>query len=474
MLEWSLVNLGAWAVQAAALVAVGVWLPMRLRLGAPRVRLVVFRALLVACIALPLVQPWEPAPAPVVPEAAAPPPDRADGRGSEPAVSARRLRRPHARPVFSFERVRAAVACAAVGRDCGGRSPGRRRGSPRVAGRRSGVSGSAPPVVVADRREGGGHRGGHPRRRHPRVVPRVAARAPSRHVRPPPPRRPGPPWLHRARAAAAAGDCLPRVAARAAAGLAPRARRRTGARAPLVPPGDLVAGRADSPERGAVDRPRGRRPRRRSPVVPARAARAGRGRRRPAAPAGALFPGSRSLAEARRDVDGRGVYVPPATRRFRRARLRRSRDGRLGCRPGVPVAGRRSRRPASGAAGSARTAGHAGPTAAATAACGSQGDCAGRARATAAAAVGAASGLSTAPAPTLDEATLKQNIQANPKDTANYFVLARLYEKAGDLAKAEATLEAAVKAAPKRSQRLPAVRRIPQPERRTSTRRWTR
>ncbi len=52
-------------------------------------------------------------------------------------------------------------------------------------------------------------------------------------------------------------------------------------------------------------------------------------------------------------------------------------------------------------------------------------------------------------APKLDEATLKQRIQASPKDTANYFMLAKLYEDAGDMARALATLEAAVKAAPK-------------------------
>jgi len=36
MVEWSLANLGAWSAQVAALVAAGVWLPTRLRLGAPR------------------------------------------------------------------------------------------------------------------------------------------------------------------------------------------------------------------------------------------------------------------------------------------------------------------------------------------------------------------------------------------------------------------------------------------------------
>jgi beta-lactamase regulating signal transducer with metallopeptidase domain len=109
MLEWSLVNLGAWAVQTAALVVVGVWLPMRLRLGAPSVRLVLFRALLVACIALPLVQPWSPATAPVVPTDAAPPQvELAPVAGS---VAASASPAPTAvSPAFRFERVRAAVA----------------------------------------------------------------------------------------------------------------------------------------------------------------------------------------------------------------------------------------------------------------------------------------------------------------------------------------------------------------------------
>jgi periplasmic protein TonB len=64
MLEWSLANLGAWSVQAAAVVVAGAWLPTRLRLGVPSARLVVFRVLLVACVALPLAQPWKPAPPP--------------------------------------------------------------------------------------------------------------------------------------------------------------------------------------------------------------------------------------------------------------------------------------------------------------------------------------------------------------------------------------------------------------------------
>ena len=33
MAQWSLANLAAWAVQVTVLVAAGVWLPARLRLG---------------------------------------------------------------------------------------------------------------------------------------------------------------------------------------------------------------------------------------------------------------------------------------------------------------------------------------------------------------------------------------------------------------------------------------------------------
>ena len=63
MVEWSLANLAAWSVQAAAVVVAGAWLPTRLRLGVPRARLLLFRLLLVGCVALPLAQPWHAAPA---------------------------------------------------------------------------------------------------------------------------------------------------------------------------------------------------------------------------------------------------------------------------------------------------------------------------------------------------------------------------------------------------------------------------
>jgi TonB family protein len=67
MAQWSLANLAAWTVQVTVLVAAGVWLPARLRLGSPRSRVVLFRTLLVACLALPLAQPWQPTSALSVP-----------------------------------------------------------------------------------------------------------------------------------------------------------------------------------------------------------------------------------------------------------------------------------------------------------------------------------------------------------------------------------------------------------------------
>lgn len=57
-------NLVAWSAQVAALVTAAAVLLALLRVTAPRVRLACWRALLVACLALPLVQPWRPAPAP--------------------------------------------------------------------------------------------------------------------------------------------------------------------------------------------------------------------------------------------------------------------------------------------------------------------------------------------------------------------------------------------------------------------------
>jgi len=61
MLEISLGNLLAWALQVAALVVAGVVLPGLLRMTSPRPRLTYLRVVLVICLALPLLQPWAPA-----------------------------------------------------------------------------------------------------------------------------------------------------------------------------------------------------------------------------------------------------------------------------------------------------------------------------------------------------------------------------------------------------------------------------
>jgi len=62
MLELSLGNLLAWAVQVAAIGAAAILLPVALRLTQPRPRLLFLRAVLAACLVLPLLQPWLPAP----------------------------------------------------------------------------------------------------------------------------------------------------------------------------------------------------------------------------------------------------------------------------------------------------------------------------------------------------------------------------------------------------------------------------
>jgi TonB family protein len=63
MLQWSMANLLAWAAQVAAIVAAGLALPVLLRVRSPGAKLVFFRALLIACMALPLLQPWAAVPA---------------------------------------------------------------------------------------------------------------------------------------------------------------------------------------------------------------------------------------------------------------------------------------------------------------------------------------------------------------------------------------------------------------------------
>ena len=60
MPELSLANVLSWAVQVAAIGLAGVLLPLLLGVTSPRARLIYLRALLVTCIALPLLQPWVP------------------------------------------------------------------------------------------------------------------------------------------------------------------------------------------------------------------------------------------------------------------------------------------------------------------------------------------------------------------------------------------------------------------------------
>ena len=81
MLELSLGNVWAWAVQVAALAGAGVLLPALLRMTSPRARLIHFRALLLVCLALPLLQPWVPEPARAVPAASVEPAELPAGGG---------------------------------------------------------------------------------------------------------------------------------------------------------------------------------------------------------------------------------------------------------------------------------------------------------------------------------------------------------------------------------------------------------
>ena len=60
MPELSLANALSWSVQIAVIAVAGVLLPLAFRVTSPRARLVYLRALLVACVALPLLQPWLP------------------------------------------------------------------------------------------------------------------------------------------------------------------------------------------------------------------------------------------------------------------------------------------------------------------------------------------------------------------------------------------------------------------------------
>jgi len=71
MFDLTFGNLVAWAVQVAAIGLAGVLLPLLLGVTSPGARLVYLRTLLVACLALPLLQPWVPVTA-AVPAAGAP------------------------------------------------------------------------------------------------------------------------------------------------------------------------------------------------------------------------------------------------------------------------------------------------------------------------------------------------------------------------------------------------------------------
>jgi TonB family protein len=96
MIELSLGNVWAWALQVAALAGAGMLLPSLLRMTSPTARLLHFRALLLVCLALPLLQPWVTPPAAVSPPATLAPvdlpaPDAAAGpsdAGSTPGAPA--------------------------------------------------------------------------------------------------------------------------------------------------------------------------------------------------------------------------------------------------------------------------------------------------------------------------------------------------------------------------------------------------
>lgn len=63
-------NIWAWAVQVAAVAAAGLVLPVLARLTSPAARLTYLRAVLLACLVLPLVQPWIPLESPGAPPGA--------------------------------------------------------------------------------------------------------------------------------------------------------------------------------------------------------------------------------------------------------------------------------------------------------------------------------------------------------------------------------------------------------------------
>ena len=94
MLQWSLANLLAWTAQVTAIVAAGLLLPRLLRVRVPGARLVFLRVLLLACLLLPLMQPWATMPARSAAPVEIPPPEimasaptpQADGAAAQVAA----------------------------------------------------------------------------------------------------------------------------------------------------------------------------------------------------------------------------------------------------------------------------------------------------------------------------------------------------------------------------------------------------
>jgi protein TonB len=101
MLELSLGNVWAWALQVAALAGVGVILPSLVRMTSPRARLLHFRALLLVCLALPLLQPWVPGQAAEAPSQAVVPLGLPGDGGAAEALGADAQAEPAPGPGFT-------------------------------------------------------------------------------------------------------------------------------------------------------------------------------------------------------------------------------------------------------------------------------------------------------------------------------------------------------------------------------------
>ncbi len=158
MVEWSLANLAAWSVQAAAVVVAGAWLPTRLRLGVPRARLLLFRLLLVACVALPLAQPWHAAPAAPAAQAPIDVPAPSPGSNASPAGPVAPAAATGAGPAhYASPRLGGVRAVGAGGPGRSGRWRCRAAG---VAGAGARVACAAAALVHTPRSAGGCHRRG--------------------------------------------------------------------------------------------------------------------------------------------------------------------------------------------------------------------------------------------------------------------------------------------------------------------------